>query len=84
MSLSDAGDADDIFAGMMAELDIVEPTDVVNVALLDEVELSSRYNSCKQKLFELGEMLHPKTQQGRDLHSERAAYLVELRRRGMA
>lgn len=79
----DAGDADEIFAGLMAGLDLQEPVDTVNVALLDEVELSKRYNAVKQSLLERGEMLNPKTQEGRDLHSERAAYLLELRRRRM-
>lgn len=80
---ADGGDADDIFKGLMADLNLTEPTDVVNVAILDEVELSKRYNATKQRLLELGEMLHPLTQTGRDLHSERAAYLLELRRRNM-
>lgn len=83
MPTADGGDADDIFAGMMADLDLQEPTDIVNVALLDEVELSKRFNAVKQQLLERGEMLKPKTQEGRDLHSERAAYLLELRRRRM-
>jgi hypothetical protein len=83
METSDAGDADEIFAGLMADLDLQEPTDVVNVALLDEVELSRRYNAVKQALLEKKEMLHPKTQEGRDLHSERASYLLEMRRRRM-
>lgn len=68
----------------MEGLDLTVPTNVEDVSLLNEVELSSRYNKCKQDLLERGEMIDPKTDTGRELHSQRTAYLLEMRRRGMA
>lgn len=59
------------------------PADWVNVCLLDEPELNKRYTMTREELLSIGEMLNPATQRGRDLHSERAAYLIEMKRRGM-
>lgn len=73
---------DAIVAGLEGELDF-SPTDVVSVAILDDVTLSSRFTAVRQELLKLGEMISPTTETGRRLHSERAAYLVEMRKRGM-
>lgn len=83
MPTAELPDPDDAFRALMQDVDIPIPTDVVNVSLLDEAELNKRFTFCKQELYEMGEMLRPKTERGRELHSERAAYLVEMRRRGM-
>lgn len=61
--------------------DIAEPT-VVDVTTLNVAELVTRLEETRQNLFKLGEMLDPKTDQGRELHSTRAALLIELRKRG--
>ena len=72
------------FFSLMEQLDVDPRTMVdVNVRLLNDAELSSRFSQVRQELMERGEMLNPTTQTGRDLHSERCAYLLELRRRGL-
>lgn len=77
-------EVDDEFMKLVGQLDIDEGIVDVNVALLDDMELSKRFSEVKQALLGRGEMVDPKTQTGRDLHSERGAYLIELRRRGLA
>lgn len=78
-------EVNDQFAELTQHLDLGEfvsdPRDAVSVAMLDDAELVSRFTLCREELFKLGEMLTPKTQRGRDLHSARAAYLIEMRRR---
>lgn len=78
-------DVDKSFLKLMEGLDLPDPApaDWVNVQLLDELELSRRYNQTREDLLASGEMLNPTTQAGRDLHSERAAYLIEMKRRKM-
>lgn len=85
MSTTDGGDINEEFNKLMAgiTLDLPDARDIVNVSLLSDVELSSRYNQCRQDLLAIGEMMEPKTDKGRELHSERAAYIVEMRRRRM-
>jgi len=84
MSTIEPPDADDEFQRLMDGLDLTIPTNVESVTMLDEVELSRRFNDCKQQLLRRGEMISPKTDEGRELHSLRAAYIVEMRRRGMS
>lgn len=71
---------DRIVAGLELEF---SPADVVNCALLNDFELSRRFNKVRQDLLKLGQMPagSVETETGRRLHSERAAYLIELRRR---
>lgn len=57
--------------------------ETANVCLLSEAELSARFQTATRALLKNDEALEPKTQAGRDLHSERSAYLVEMKRRGM-
>lgn len=70
---------------MIEEIDGIQmPTDpYTNVQLLDELELSTRFHAVTQELLARGEALDPTTDTGRDLHSTRSAYLVEMKRRGM-
>lgn len=79
-------DVDEEFQRLVGSLDLsdIGPMipDVV-VTTLDDAELSSRYNETREKLMEMGEMINCSTQTGRDLHSQRAAYIIELRRRGL-
>lgn len=65
------------------ELDLPAPSNDTCVQLLNEAELSSRLNKVTQELLRRGEALNPTTQTGRDLHSERSAYLLEMQRRRM-
>lgn len=77
---------DDEFARLVKSLDLsdIGPMipDVV-VTTLNDAELSSRYNEVREQLMDMGEMINCSTQTGRDLHSQRAAYIIELRRRGL-
>lgn len=79
-------DLDDEFARLVGQLDLSENgpivTDVV-VTTLDDAELSLRFNQVREELMSIGEMINCTTQTGRDLHSQRAAYIIELRRRGL-
>lgn len=57
--------------------------EVTNVQLLDSAELLNRFRDCTEELKNLGEMLRPSTERGRDIHSMRAALRVELARRNL-
>lgn len=59
-----------------------EPSgETFNVSILSEVELVTRYNSLTQQLMHRREAMKPHTDTGRDMHNEREAYQVEMRRR---
>jgi hypothetical protein len=79
-------DLDDEFNRLVKQIDLSEigpmVPDVV-VTTLDDAELSSHYSQVREELLQRGEMINPGTQTGRDLHSQRAAYIIELRRRGL-
>lgn len=64
--------------------DILDPSkDPTNVQTLSDAELSEAFNIVRDKLIAMNEMLgEPRTQEGRELHSQRAAYLIEMQRRG--
>ncbi len=53
----------------------------VTVSTLTDRELISRFGKVTETLLQRGEVLHPTTETGKDLHSERDAYMVELHRR---
>lgn len=73
---------DDILAALDAELGQVDVGEVVDFTTLDTLELNRRFGACRRALYELGEMREPTTDEGRRLHSERVAMLLEMRRRG--
>lgn len=83
----DATEFDKIVAGL-GDLEF-SPADIVPVSILNDAELSTRYSRVRQELLRLGEMLpeteigRPHSETGRRLHSERACYIIELRKRGM-
>lgn len=83
--MTDDQEIDDQFRALTEGLDaeIPPPTDVVSVCMLDELGLSRRFNEVRQALLNMSEMVDPKTEKGRELHSERAALIIEMRRRGM-
>jgi len=76
-------EVDDEFEKLVGQLDINPSIVDVNVRTLDDIELNSRFNAVKQELLNRKEMINPTTETGRDLHSQRGAYLIELRRRGL-
>lgn len=79
-------DPDDEFSKLVGMLDLSDIGPMipdVNVTLLDDAELSKRFNETREELMQRGEMINCTTQAGRDLHSIRAAYIIELRKRGL-
>jgi hypothetical protein len=82
-------ESDDEFDAIVAGLVLDEPSDVLRVDELDNLSLVRRYEQLRQLLLESGEMLSDiagtprSTQEGRDLHSERVAILVEMTKRGL-
>lgn len=81
---SDQQRDDDEFTRLVGQLDIDPSIIDVNVTTLDDLELNRRFTEVKQELLNRKEMIDAKTQTGRDLHSQRAAYLIELRKRGLS
>lgn len=82
---------DDDLTALMAQLDdLAEPDDVVDFTKLSDVQVSERFNEVRDRLLQLDQMHSDtglskveSTPEGRDLHSERAALLVEMSKRGM-
>ena len=58
-----------------------EIEEVVSVQTLSTEEIAKRLSEIKSRLLDLGEALHQHTQEARDLHSERAALLIEYAKR---
>lgn len=84
MSVAEPNPDDDVLAAMEAQLDDLEvPEDIENVQKIPSPELTMRVQHIDSKLSSMGELRQPRTQEGRDLHSTRAALLVELARRNM-
>lgn len=72
------------FESIVEGVELEYPTDFVNYASLTDLELMLAYDSVRTQLLDLKEMINPKTREGRDLHSERAAMLVEINRRKLS
>lgn len=85
MDLSLAEPDDELFKRFEAQLDTDIPTDVVDVTTIPDVDLVNRLHELDAELDKSGELmaLNPRTQEARDLHSLRAAVLVEMKRRGL-
>ena len=79
----DVTDSDDLFAHLEAEMGDVVVPDVEDVTTLDTANLLRRFHGVERDLREKKELLHPRTPAGREHHSRRSAYLIELRRRGI-
>jgi hypothetical protein len=77
--------ANDDMMAMIDRLDLAEPETgaYLDVRDLDNMELATRYSAVQQELLRLGQLLEATTDQGKTLHSEHGALLVELHRRGM-
>lgn len=79
--LTDEHDQDDDWASRLADLD--EPADVIDVTVISNHEIMIRFSRVRERLYELNEMEHPSTDEGRELHSLRSAILVEMSKRGL-
>lgn len=62
-----------------------EQPEVIDYSSMESMELAAKEAEVKQELLRLGEFtkMNPTTQRARDLHSQRAAIRIELRRRGL-
>lgn len=82
-----ADDTDDDFERLVAGIDVdpeaIEST--FDYSTMDSMDLAEKEAEIKQELLKIGEYttLNPATQQARDLHSQRVAIRIELRRRGL-
>lgn len=73
----------DDMAAMIEALGLSEPDPQVNVKLLNDGELITRFSDVTERLKELDEVLYPHTDEGRECHSTRDAYMVIMRERGL-
>lgn len=85
-------DADAEFAALMEGITFEEPTDVVDVTKLSDIELIDLLADTREQLLAMGAMLtdlqhsfgtREGTAEERELHSLRLACLTEMRKRGM-
>lgn len=76
---------DDIFAGFESQFDEVDTTQeealAFELATKSEVELRLMLNDLDQELLEQRQVLKPKTQEARDIHSIHVAVAIELQKR---
>ena len=61
----------------------VDREDVLDVSSTPSDILLDRFHDLDQLLLDLGQVRNPSTTEGRELHSERAAISIELRKRGI-
>lgn len=71
----------DEMRALLDGLDLALPVDVVDYTTKNRLELSVLLQEVTDKLYEREEMLQPSTDEGRRLHSERAALLIALKTR---
>lgn len=72
----------DDLASLESQLaDIGPPADVVDFTGCTWAEMCNHKYRIDDRLYELKEMLAPRTDEGRELHSERAALLIAMRSR---
>lgn len=76
-------DDNEILAGLEDNFDVPNPEDLLMPHVLTDIELVDAYQDVKEKILERGEGLQQTTDEGRRLHSERTALLVELAKRGL-
>lgn len=75
---------DDMFAKFEEQFDEVDTSTIVDFTKLSDLEVSTLFSDVRTELIKTDEMLHPTTDEGRRLHSERLALLIEMRKRGMS
>jgi hypothetical protein len=83
VSTIEPGEGDDLLARLEAEMGDVDISDVEDVTKLEGGALLRQFALVERQLRDIGEMMQPHTDDGRELHSRRSAYLIEMRRRGM-
>lgn len=75
---------DDLFAAFEEQFDEVDTSTIVDFTTLSDLEVSSLFSDVRTELIKTDQMLNPTTDEGRRLHSERLALLIEMRKRGMS
>lgn len=75
---------DDLFAAFEKQFDEVDTSTIVDFTTLSDLEVSSLFSDVRTELIKTDQMLNPTTDEGRRLHSERLALLIEMRKRGMS
>ncbi len=74
---------DDPFAEFEKQFSDLDLSDTVNYKALTDIEVLDHFSDVRTRLLDLGEMMEPKTVEGRELHSKRVALLVIIRERGI-
>lgn len=69
------------FSDMEAQLGDIEVIPIFTITVLDDAALLKKYRDLTEELKNRKEAIHTRSETGRDLHSERAACLLELRKR---
>ena len=75
---------DDLFAAFEEQFDEVDTSTIVDFTTLSDLEVSSLFSDVRTELIKTDQMLNPTTDEGRRLHSEHLALLIEMRKRGMS
>jgi len=71
-----------LFAQLEDVFEMVDNDNTPNYTEWTEQRLLDEYEEVMTGIRQLAEVLSPRTQQGRDLHSKRYAVLIELKKRG--
>ena len=82
---------DDEFAAIMEGIELEEPDDVIKVTELNDIELADLFANIRKDLLQSNQMTADdrrlgnivSTEEGRSLHSLRAAVLTEMAKRGL-
>jgi hypothetical protein len=86
MSEIEPPDPDAIFTAIMENESFdTDTTDVQDVTVLDDLALLNQWHTINDQLRDLGEQLQlsTSTDEGRELHSRRAAIRIELAKRNL-
>lgn len=70
------------FSNMAAQLAGAGADDIEDLSAWDTLELHDELRRLDRELSARRELLHPSTQEARDMHSRRGALVVILRNRG--
>lgn len=73
----------DMFAQFEAQFDEPDLEDAIDLSKLTDLEISTMFSDVRRDLLASEQMMNPTTERGRELHSQRAALLIEMSRRGM-
>lgn len=76
-------DIQDLFASLESTFEKVEDEATVNYTELSDQELATELGKCDEWLTENTQVLKPRTQNARDVHSRRAAIVVVMHDRGL-